>query len=421
MDPKPQRSQRPSLLEADASDAASDAAQPSETPPSLAGINADTHASRQAGAHPWLWVSLLVVVGVIAILALAFSGVLDGGSRPHNPSVAVQTTGSSPARDSLAGRTLSSGATGAGHAVILPGEAVPVPAPATTAAATAGVVASANADTATLSKMFAPATASAPAKVVRRATPAGHDADVALLTDLLKHVESGTPAERKRLDRIRGEDSNETIEERMQACPAANTAAGLRCRQKLCAGNAGKSPVCPEGAPGGLGAIKASNKAGHGARAAPAARDASSRAARVASVRPVSQPPVKPVSAITTKVAKAVAPPSPASQQVAVIKPAPQHPKPTGATHGVNVVHMATPEYPVAAAREHTSGYATMEFTVDPSGAVSNVHVIASSPRGVFDQAAMQVIRASQFSPAMKNGQPIAAVARRRIDFTLSN
>lgn len=366
-----------------------------------------------------MWVALLVVVGVIAILALTFGGVLGGGGSTPAAAVAVRPSASDAAGRVADGHPAAVDA--AGHAVIMQGEAAPTAASTVATRAVAG----ANADTTALSKMFAPAsataTAHAPAHVARRAAPAGHDADVALLTDLLRHVESGTPAERKRLDQIRGTTPDATIEERMQSCPAANTDAGLRCRQKLCAGNAGKSPACPEGAPGGLGAIKPRSKAGHAARAAPHTPDVRPRAARIAAARPA-PPPVKSASAVPTKITKAAAPPPPATPQVAVVKPAPaQPPKPAGATHGVNVVHMATPQYPVAAAREHTSGYATMEFTVGPSGSVSNVHVVASSPRGVFEQAAMQVIRESQFAPAMKNGQPVAAVARRRIDFTLGN
>lgn len=413
MDPKPQRSQRPSLLETDASTDAPESAPPT----SLAGVSAGERSVRRGVARPWMWAALLVVVGAVAILALTFSGVFGGNDNAAAVSGATRSRGADASDGATADHSAANGV--AGHAVIMQGGAAPESAAATVAAE--GAVASANADTAALSKMFAPSSAGAPVRVVRHAPPASHDADVALLTDLLRHVESGTPAERKRLDQIRGTTPDATIEERMQACPAANTAAGLRCRQKLCVGNAGKSPACPEGAPGGLGAVKPSSKAGHAARAAPHRPDVKPDAARIASARPVT-PSVQPVTAAPTKITKAATPPPPATPQVAVVKPAPaQPPKPAGATHGVNVVHMATPQYPVAAAREHTSGYATMEFTVGPSGSVSNVHVVASSPRGVFEQAAMQVIRESQFAPAMKNGQPVAAVARRRIDFTLSN
>ncbi|HEX6613045.1 MAG TPA: energy transducer TonB [Rhodanobacteraceae bacterium] len=107
----------------------------------------------------------------------------------------------------------------------------------------------------------------------------------------------------------------------------------------------------------------------------------------------------------------------PAPVQVAP-KPAPP-PQPVGETRAAQVVSPAVPEYPVEAARNRTSGYATVEFTVNPDGTVSNAHVIASQPRRVFDQAAMQAVSRSKFKPALKDGQPVSSTLQRRIDFNL--
>ncbi|MGH8146735.1 MAG: energy transducer TonB [Rhodanobacteraceae bacterium] len=111
-----------------------------------------------------------------------------------------------------------------------------------------------------------------------------------------------------------------------------------------------------------------------------------------------------------------------AKAEVASRKPArpvapPPPPKPVGVTHGAKVVSMASPQYPVEAARNQTSGYAVVQFTVEPNGSVKNAHVINSQPRRVFDHAAVQAIERSKFEPAMKNGQAIPAVLQRRIDF----
>ncbi|MGH8274407.1 MAG: hypothetical protein ACRES9_09200 [Gammaproteobacteria bacterium] len=55
--------------------------------------------------------------------------------------------------------------------------------------------------------------------------------------------------ERKKLERIRSERKPaqfvDSVEVRMQACPAANTVAGLRCRKKVCQGHAGQAAACP--------------------------------------------------------------------------------------------------------------------------------------------------------------------------------
>ncbi|HEX7129741.1 MAG TPA: energy transducer TonB [Rhodanobacteraceae bacterium] len=136
-----------------------------------------------------------------------------------------------------------------------------------------------------------------------------------------------------------------------------------------------------------------------------AARQAA--AAKAAAEAAKAPPPVQPV----------VQQAQPAPVQVAP-QPAPP-PKPVGETRAAQVVSPASPQYPVEAARNRTSGYATVEFTVNPDGSVSNAHVIASQPRRVFDQAALQAVSRSKFKPALKDGQPVSSTLQRRIDFNL--
>lgn len=127
---------------------------------------------------------------------------------------------------------------------------------------------------------------------------------------------------------------------------------------------------------------------------------------------------------------KAAAPPPPPVQQpVAQAKPAPAPvqeepkpvppPQPVGETRGAQVVDAAAPEFPVEAARSRTSGYATVEFTVNPDGSVSSAHVINSQPARVFNSAAIQAVSRSKFKPALKDGQPVSSTLQRRIDFNL--
>src|SRR5690348_5102465 len=109
--------------------------------------------------------------------------------------------------------------------------------------------------------------------------------------------------------------------------------------------------------------------------------------------------------------------PQPAPVQEAP-KPAPP-PQPVGETRAAQVVTPAAPEYPIEAARNRTSGYATVEFTVNPDGSVSNAHVIAAQPARVFNSAAIQAVSRSKFKPALKDGQPVSSTLQRRIDFNL--
>lgn len=104
-----------------------------------------------------------------------------------------------------------------------------------------------------------------------------------------------------------------------------------------------------------------------------------------------------------------------ARQQAAA--PAPEPVKPAGETRMAKAVAPAAPSYPIQAARSQTSGYAVVEFTVTADGSVQNARVVDSSPRNVFNAAAIDAVRSSKFEPALKDGQPVSSVLQRRIDF----
>lgn len=107
-----------------------------------------------------------------------------------------------------------------------------------------------------------------------------------------------------------------------------------------------------------------------------------------------------------------------AAARLAAAKAAPPPPpKPAGETRAAQVVSAATPDYPVEAARNQTSGYAVVQFTVAADGSIKDAHIIQSSPRRVFDNAAVLAIRHSKFEPAMKDGEPVPSILVRRIDF----
>jgi hypothetical protein len=131
-------------------------------------------------------------------------------------------------------------------AVILPAQ------PDSVSPAAVPVPANASKDAMALSEIFTPASERKHVVSSLRVKPRARDvddSDVALLTALIRHVEVGDPSSRKLLEHIRHakkpSDTADTIEARMQACPAANTEAGLHCRQRLCAGHSGQSTACP--------------------------------------------------------------------------------------------------------------------------------------------------------------------------------
>src|SRR5687767_10284160 len=59
------------------------------------------------------------------------------------------------------------------------------------------------------------------------------------------------------------------------------------------------------------------------------------------------------------------------------------------------------PVYPRDAIVQCLSGYVTMELTFGDGGAVESVVVLESSPKGVFDEAAVVAVRQWRLDPAI--------------------
>ena len=55
------------------------------------------------------------------------------------------------------------------------------------------------------------------------------------------------------------------------------------------------------------------------------------------------------------------------------------------------------PNYPEAAKADRTSGWVDVEYLISPQGETSNISVIASSPAGVFDKAALEAVDTWRF------------------------
>lgn len=78
------------------------------------------------------------------------------------------------------------------------------------------------------------------------------------------------------------------------------------------------------------------------------------------------------------------------------------------------------PKYPVAAARDGIEGWVQLRFSVDATGAVSDIEVIAAKPQRVFEQEAIRALKRWKYQPSTLDG----AAARRtglqvQLDFSL--
>ena len=55
------------------------------------------------------------------------------------------------------------------------------------------------------------------------------------------------------------------------------------------------------------------------------------------------------------------------------------------------------PTYPDTAKADRTSGWVDVEYLISPQGETSSISVIASSPSGVFDEAALEAVATWRF------------------------
>ncbi len=69
------------------------------------------------------------------------------------------------------------------------------------------------------------------------------------------------------------------------------------------------------------------------------------------------------------------------------------------------------PEYPRQALAEELSGKVKVTYTVGVDGRVTDAAISASSPAGVFDEAALAAVRRWRFKPFVVDGAPVEAVS----------
>jgi protein TonB len=86
-------------------------------------------------------------------------------------------------------------------------------------------------------------------------------------------------------------------------------------------------------------------------------------------------------------------------------------PPPSGAedTATLTPIIKVVPEYPEAARIQGVEGRVELSFTVNSSGAVEAPTVTASSPAGVFDQAALAAISRWRYAPLAEDAPPRSA------------
>jgi protein TonB len=84
------------------------------------------------------------------------------------------------------------------------------------------------------------------------------------------------------------------------------------------------------------------------------------------------------------------------------------------------VISRSPLEYPPAAAKKRIKGYVIVNLLIGKDGSVELAKVIASSPAGVFDQAALRGVRSWRFAPAKYKGNPVKVWAKQKVRFDLN-
>ena len=85
------------------------------------------------------------------------------------------------------------------------------------------------------------------------------------------------------------------------------------------------------------------------------------------------------------------------------------------------VIGELQPEYPEEARRVNLEGSLKLKVRIDEFGQVRDVEVLESTPRDVFDQAAVKALRQARFRPALRDGRPVRSQIYLRVDFKLEN
>jgi protein TonB len=80
-------------------------------------------------------------------------------------------------------------------------------------------------------------------------------------------------------------------------------------------------------------------------------------------------------------------------------------------------IKITKPQYPQEAFVKKIEGTVEVEILIDAGGNVARARVVQSIP--ALDQAALQTVYQWRFSPAIKNGRPVATIARAPVMFRI--
>ena len=76
-----------------------------------------------------------------------------------------------------------------------------------------------------------------------------------------------------------------------------------------------------------------------------------------------------------------------------------------------------TIEYPQHALAERMAGTVTLRLKIDHRGLLREVQVLEAQPPRIFEEAALNAVRALKFTPAIRNGVPVGSIKTIEVPF----
>jgi protein TonB len=115
----------------------------------------------------------------------------------------------------------------------------------------------------------------------------------------------------------------------------------------------------------------------------------------------------------------AVAPPNAITTQNVVKEPPPAPRQVISTPVSIGRAHTCVQNYPALSQRLQEEGTATLSFTINTDGSVSNPSVTKSSGYPRLDDAAMACVPRWKYKPATQDGQPVATQWQAAVQFKL--
>ncbi|MGF1689478.1 energy transducer TonB [Photobacterium japonica] len=83
-------------------------------------------------------------------------------------------------------------------------------------------------------------------------------------------------------------------------------------------------------------------------------------------------------------------------------------------------LYRVEPRYPARAMKQGAEGYVVMSFTIDTQGRPTEVKVIESKPRRLFEREAMRALKKWKYQPKVLDGKAMAQVGQTvRLEFKI--